>query len=420
MTKFDANTWTLQKSMEISTMLPNNKDLTGKSDEERRIIFTDAQKAFEDKWGLDSNDKNLHILFIAGDAGGCGFARCELPCKYLNRESGISAFASVRVVPELMIWANAIIWQRQHRDELSNIRDTAAHFGKPQIYEIDDNLHSIPKTNPAYQAYNKDTKAFHDILNWMKKSDFITVTREALGEYYKKLTGKEYFVLPNCIDFETFPKVYPNENKKIRIGWVGSMTHYDDLKVASYGIGKILEEYKDKVEFVMMGWDGILRYIDTNKNLIPISDSLDGIPREFNKFVDVHNYYQALVDLKLDIALAPLADNEFNQSGKSPIKWLEYSAAKIPTIVSRVSAYSNYVINGETGLIAKREANWYYKIKLLIENVDLRKKIAEQAYNEVKNKYSLSMNIHQWANLYKKSIVDKYQLLNPKINKDGK
>jgi glycosyltransferase involved in cell wall biosynthesis len=411
---YNSNDWTLKKSLEIKTYLKDVKDVDPKDKTKTNEIpkrskdeLVEAQSKFFKQWGLNIGDGKIHVLMIAGDFGGCGFVRCESVAKYLNREQDIVAFPTCMVVPELLNWANVIVWQRQYKEIFDKVRDTSKKFNRYQIYEIDDNLHAVPENNPAYHTYNQNRPESGRILEWMKECDFLTVSREPLGAFYKNITGKDYFTLENCIDFELYKKpVFKKDNKQIRIGWVGSSTHYDDLKVAAYGISQIVEEYGDRVKFVMMGWDGIMRRQNKDGDLLTMGDSLDGIPREFHKFVDIHDYPNRLHGLNLDIAIAPLVDNEFNR-GKSNIKWMEYSACGVPVIVSKVSAYTDYVVPGETALIAKREGDWYKKVKFMIENEEKRIEIAEKAYNEVRNKFSFSTNIDQWANLYRKLLTKK-------------
>jgi glycosyltransferase involved in cell wall biosynthesis len=383
------NDWSLESSSQIFTALRPGLTVDD---------INQLQKDFEVRHGLNSRDGKIHVLMIGGDLYGCGHIRISIPTKYLNREPDIVAFPTIRVTPELVQWAHILVWQRQHKDEFVHIRDVAARTGRINVFELDDNLHAVPPLNPAYVHYHKGTKPYNDMLNWIRASHLMTVTREPLGEFYKKLCGTPYVILPNSIDFETLPAEQRNDTGRLRIGWVGSSTHQEDLELIVYAITELQKEFD--FDFVMMGWDGIDRVKVQDKEM-ELHDYMKGVKREFHKFVDVADYMNALASLKLDIGLCPVVNNLFNASGKSNIKWLEYSSLHIPSIVSKVSCYTDSVKPNETALVAEKEVDWYKQIKKLIENPELRKQLAENAYNDVKQHYDISKNISLWAGLYR-------------------
>ena len=54
---------------------------------------------------------------------------------------------------------------------------------------------------------------------------------------------------------------------------------------------------------------------------------------------------------EVDINLAPLVDSIFNRA-KSEIKWIEAALVKVPTVASKIGAFSDMVIDGETGSVS--------------------------------------------------------------------
>ena len=84
---------------------------------------------------------------------------------------------------------------------------------------------------------------------------------------------------------------------------------------------------------------------------------------------------------QMDINLAPLVDNVFNQA-KSEIKWLEAALVKVPTLASHLGSFEEMIEDERTGLLAQPE-EWYQKLEMLIENAEQRKVIAENAYRFV-------------------------------------
>jgi hypothetical protein len=218
-------------------------------------------------------------------------------------------------------------------------------------------------------------KATSELLNIV---DLITVTTPELGKQIRKIAPKTNIaVLPNYIDFDRWLPMEINDTDEIRIGWQGGSAHFDDMRLIIRDLEKIHEKYnsgkKKKVRFCFMG----IEYTSLFKTF---GDQVDYYPWHG----DIETYPLVVRDMKLDIALAPLKDTAFNR-GKSPLKWIEYSALKVPTVASDI-VYEPYIKHGKTGMIAKK-GEWFKYIDELIQDKEKRKDIANRAYNRVKSKY---------------------------------
>ncbi len=254
--------------------------------------------------------------------------------------------------------------------------------GKKLVVDVDDDI-TLNDDNPhlaEHQHYN-----YAEVVKvTMKIADKVTTTNNYLA---KKLSehNKEVVVLPNFVDLERWdlPKL-TNDSETVRIGWAGSMTHYDDLKMIINPLKRICAEFP-QVRLIFVGDQRIGKYFDT-------------CPVEAMEGVDFNAWPARLHGLRLDIGLAPLRDTEFNRC-KSPIKFYEYSIAKIAGVYSP-TVYNFRGFDGTFGLIAKTEDEWYGAIKNLILNKSLREDIVHHAYAHVKGRKSLKKNIHQWIKAY--------------------
>ncbi len=85
-----------------------------------------------------------------------------------------------------------------------------------------------------------------------------------------------------------------------------------------------------------------------------------------------------------------------------PLVILEAFACKIPVIASKVHGITSVVKDGENGLLFefKNEKDLAEKILLILKNEDLKKKIIENAYLTVKEKFNLEKMIKAYENLY--------------------
>jgi glycosyltransferase involved in cell wall biosynthesis len=244
---------------------------------------------------------------------------------------------------------------------------------KKVFTEIDDDFLNVNPEIIGHMAYHPGSQSEEVGLEQLRSSHGVIVSTDALRKLYKKY-NKNTYVIPNCIDFKIWDLVWqPKKNGKIRIGFAGGSGHVKDLELIDKAVTHITNKYKN-VEFVFFG--GVPTFLHGRKQV-----------KTIQKHAPINRYPQALGKLGLDIGLAPLHDNMFNR-GKSNLRWLEYSALKVPTIASDVEPFRKSIISGKTGLICKKEADWVKNIEHLIENKSLRKEIGENAYKYVKNSYN--------------------------------
>lgn len=222
-------------------------------------------------------------------------------------------------------------------------------------------------------------------------ADLITVTTKELGKQIRKIAPKtKIAILPNYIDFKRWLPMEKNNTKEIRIGWQGGSAHFDDMRLIINDLLKIDKKYNSgktkKVTFCFMG-------IAYESLLKDFKGKIEYYPWHKN----IYTYPLIVRQMKLDIGLAPLKDTTFNR-GKSPLKWLEYSALNIPTIASDI-VYGDYIKHQKTGIIAK-ENEWFKYIDELIQDKEKRINIAKKANSRVKSIYN-EKNSSLWLSAYK-------------------
>lgn len=229
--------------------------------------------------------------------------------------------------------------------------------------------------------------------------DLVTVTTETLADHYRQY-NKNVVVLPNYMDFRWWgePPRVKNYGGQIRLGWAGSFSHREDLLMIKPVIQKILKEF-NFVKFVYCGFGGMT---GIGKAITFGEDVFSEIPvvrREFYPGVPVEYWPMKSKTLGFDIGIAPLLDDEFN-SGKSPIKWMEYAANGIPAVFSDSVVYNDTVKNGVTGYLAKNEDEWFTHLSRLILETETRKQIAKQALEAVFTHYNLEDHFNEWITTY--------------------
>jgi glycosyltransferase involved in cell wall biosynthesis len=314
---------------------------------------------------------------------GSRYWRLEDPAKYLLRKGHHARVVTTGIDDEVARWADIYVLQSVvDKEGIALLHAYQQEKDKRIVVDADDAL-EITDDNP-HKAEHEMTNASEVIKITMQIADLITTTTPYLAEKLRKYNDN-VVVLPNYIDLERWdlPK-YQNTSDKIRIGWAGSITHINDLKLVVNPLKRLCKEFKN-LQLVFVG--------DPR-----VGELFDGCPVENMVGVPFEVWPAKLHSLRLDIGIAPLADTEFNKC-KSNIKWQEYSVAKIPGVYSN-TVYQLRGIEPRYALIAYTEDHWYQCLRNLIVSQALREDIGTATYSRVTQRFSLAKHIDKWIEAY--------------------
>ena len=262
--------------------------------------------------------------------------------------------------------------------------------GKPVIYETDDSLTSMPDDNPHAKFAEKNRDA---LLDCVAKCCAVTVSTKELRNEYLKYNPSVY-VLPNLLDEgRWFRKTLSDaiRSDRVVIGYAGTLTHAADLELIEDALERISQKYSDKVAFKFIGCATPRMMALPNAEMANFKVAYDEYP-------------EALRQLGLDIAVAPLQDNAFNRC-KSNIKWLEYSAVGIAGVYSDLPPYNECVEHMRTGMLANSDPeSWMQALDYLVSNPDARHAMVKAAQDEIKAKYTLESGVRQYLDTYSEII----------------
>ncbi len=359
-----------------------------------------------------------HIHFWQADQQGPGWLRVEQIQTYLNREYPDEVKATYSNYMDPRTWVtqtgsgnlnkafDLTVHQRQYGDtQLYYFRYLQSQLKIPCIYEIDDYLHGISPSSPAYQFYQAPQvkqKVFENINAYLQEADALTVSTDYLKKMYTKYNPHIY-VLPNSIDYEIFSEAQtqkPNHGDEIWLGWAGSRTHLADLQLIVDPVRKILREFP-QTKLVLGGWDGY--YTNTQGRQFYLWEGIPTARIITLPWVDDVEEYPKLL-AQFDIGLAPLTDTMFNRC-KSNLKYLEYVSCGAAVIASAVEPYAQTIQDGRTGLLVttdkpKLAKAWYDAIKTLVVNQTLRLQLAEHGKRFAHQHFDIAVNIQQWHQAY--------------------
>jgi glycosyltransferase involved in cell wall biosynthesis len=241
-----------------------------------------------------------------------------------------------------------------------NILPILAKKKIPFICDNDD-YWVIPRYNPAYEFYRAYLK--NGVKDAISYADAVSCTTPQLAEVIRPFNPNVY-ILPNAIDPAQpqwkVTQVIRSHQKTI--GWVGGISHLEDIKLLSGQIKGICEKYGYR--FLMCG------YHSNSKIWREMECAITGEypnrrPHWFQvregTRADVYGTYYS----EIDIVLAPLTKSKFNRY-KSELKILEAAAYSLPIVVSKVEPYTNHGNN--LGVFFVTDNDWVTPLKQLIES----------------------------------------------------
>ena len=325
---------------------------------------------------------------------GSGYWRMIHPGKYLSKlghtvvvESGND---KLTYKDELVGWDIIVPQGVVDLEALKTLLEIRNEYGTKIMIDFDDML-KVGEDNPHHQQHEV-LDAVEILQSFTRFVDGVTTTNDFLAERLKEF-NKNVYVVDNYMDLDYWQlPLKKNTTDKIRICYVGSVTHILDIELVAPALKKILTKYKDKVELIMVG---DLRWREYFEGFNNVECQL-GVPFE--------SYASRLNGLGMDIGIAPLRDTEFNHC-KSTIKWMENTIAGGVTVASPTK-YNLVINHGENGFIANTTDEWVNYLSQLIEDATLREKMHSRAYKDVVQNYSLGSHAYEWENIYK-SVLNK-------------
>jgi glycosyltransferase involved in cell wall biosynthesis len=291
-----------------------------------------------------------------------------------------------RIIDSLCARADVVVWQMlDFQHSLDFWMDMRNRHQKPFLMEIDDFVSDIPVENAGFEQLRPGGIRHRVMMEQMRLSDALVVSTPYLAKQYEGM-NENIFVIPNSIDLDEWDGAYESQKKgsRTRIGWIGGGSHNADLEM----VLPVIEEIcKNDVWFYCI--HGVPDSFKNKRNVYWT-----------HKWSKINLYPKFLGSFKFDIGIAPLVDNNFNR-GKSNLRWLEYSALKIPTVASPLPDFSRSIEQGKTGFLASDLDSWAKHLKELIASDSLRKEIGRNAYQSIKTNFNVRKTSTNYMHLLK-------------------
>jgi len=264
-------------------------------------------------------------------------------------------------------------------DDIFIIIDQLYRAGKKIIWDLDDEIWTIPDENKYKEHYNE----LH--LKWLYyylgMATRVTASTNNLANSIIKRFGfdsRKVCVLENLVSKDDYEFFYQNEknfySNPLKIIYSGSDSHSGDME-------RLLELYSyfgsdPNIMFIFYGFMPGEFVAETPRKIMHIGWSPN------------RKYYEGMMSfLSPHIALMPLADNSFNRC-KSSIKHFEMAMSQCVCVASNIPPYSDTIKHIEDGFLCKNSNDWISSCYELSEDRDKIMEMALLSRNNVIQDYS--------------------------------
>ena len=273
-------------------------------------------------------------------------------------------------------------------------RSTPRRIGATLIYDLDDDLLSIPAEHP--EAADLMPKAAV-VERMIRHAGIARTSTAALAARLAPL-AREVQVVENALDERIWLPCRPGAPARydaVRILCMGTATHDADFAVVLPALEEIHRQFGDQISFDLIGFVAATVVPAWIRRVAPSPHAA----RSYAGFV-----HWLTRSGPWDIGLAPLADTPFNAS-KSAIKSLDHAALGLATLASDVTAYRGSLADGPGGrLVANTTGDWYEALSRLIRDPVPRRRLAEGGRQAFQTSGTLASQAAVWQRAWPRAV----------------
>lgn len=313
------------------------------------------------------------IVGWAADRQGCGYWRIGLPFRELREQFGLDAPAGVVLEELAPSPGDIVVGQRISHPRSFSVWNQLKEGGARLVLDADDDFWNVHPSNRASEYWNHDALGRYEQAIGM--AELVTASTEPLAQLMRRFHDNVH-VIDNYVDAALLEHVRPRA-ERLTIGWAGSSSHIRDMNIVAPALRAVLAEFPE-VDMHFIGHD--------------FSDIVDRKSRHTGWVEEIVDYQRGI---DFDIGLAPIAEFRFNRS-KTALKALEYAALGIPVIASAYGPYPEFVRHGETGFLARTQADWVRHLRALILDEPMRLELGAAA-KRLAAEHTVQGNAEKWV-----------------------
>ncbi len=343
---------------------------------EKFTVDTDLVPA----WSRSDHSLKRIVGFGSGSLGSWKF-RVEQPLEAIHQErlanSRVLSFSATavrlptateleRIKPDVLLMHNTIYEGYMDAIErYKKLNDVFIAFGQ------DDLIFELPAKNPFSKTIYKDAKK--RLRRCLALADRLIVSTVPLAEALAGMAD-DIKVVPNRLDEAIWDGLVSQRgvSEKPRVGWAGALQHGGDLEL----LEEVVRQTAEEVDWVFFGM---------------CSHALRPYVKEAHDPIEFALYPGKLASLNLDLAVAPLEHNRFNEC-KSNLRLLEYGVLGWPVVASDIAPYRDAPVCR----VANQPRAWVNAVRERIHDLDAARREGDELRNWVRDNWMLQQHLDEW------------------------
>ncbi|MBC3437632.1 glycosyltransferase [Pseudomonas sp. BW16M2] len=259
--------------------------------------------------------------------------------------------------------------------ELSQLK---RYSGARRIYELDDYVIEPSQKNDHVRNLPGNIREL--VREGVGLCDRVVVSTEPLADALSSMHD-DIRIVPNMLSAPLWTGLTSERqtSARPRVGWAGGTSHRGDLEL----LLEVIKTLANEVDWVFFG-------------MCP--EMLRPYVKEFHPGISFADYPRKLASLNLDLALAPLEQNLFNDC-KSNLRLLEYGACGFPVICTDTKAYAGYLPC--TRVKDNSSGQWLEAIRMHLADPQASYRQGDALREAVLRDYLLTPHhLQHWANAW--------------------
>lgn len=274
-------------------------------------------------------------------------------------------------------------------DEITELIRILRKKGAKIVFTIDDDYFDYFIENVEGE---KTLRQLSTVCLIARQADAVICSTQSLADILENYNSKVYlfnnYLSRQYLKLSPATSKHRSSNGSVDIGYMGTLTHLSDFHIVTNAIKAILSEYSN----VRLHLIQIAEEADLRKALDPYNAIIHKAPHLSCLYEVFFPWF--VKNIRWDIGLAPLANTALNRC-KSDLKLLDYAAIGAAGIYSRITPYKDIERNGRGIVVNNSDEDWYFGIKKLVDDFELRYSLQEKAQEYLMQERVLEDNIHK-------------------------
>ncbi|MCB1960051.1 MAG: glycosyltransferase, partial [Rhodocyclaceae bacterium] len=239
------------------------------------------------------------------------------------------------------------------------------------IAALDDLTTAVPCDSDVFTQWTRETRSH--MRRCLAQCNRLVVSTEPLVDFARHMID-DIRVVPNRVEWARWEGLQSKRRtgSKPRVGWAGAQQHAGDLAL----IEEVVRRTHGEVDWIFFG-------------MCP--PALAPYAKESYGWVDFDRYPATLASLNLDLAIAPLEINAFNEA-KSNLRLLDYGILGWPVVCTDITPYRGAPVTR----VNNSSQEWIEAIRAHVHDLDAAERAGDALREWVLSDYILEEHVDDW------------------------